>query len=87
MSESTEPALTAYDGRLVFVFAGNFSEAERWRVHNTTLPPHRIKWVRDSRVLRGYRNQRAVIFGSFWQRRDAQDLIDFAKVFEHEWID
>ena len=87
MVDTTEPRITAHDGRIVFVFAGSFSEAERWRVHNSTLPPNRVRYVADGRVLRGYRNQRAVIFGSFWDRRDAQDLIEQVKLFDHEWIE
>jgi len=86
--EETEPSgVPAHDPRIVFVFAGSYSEAERWRTLHTTLPPSRVKWVRDGQVLRGYRNQRAVIFGSFWERRDAADLLELAKIFEHEWVD
>jgi hypothetical protein len=86
--EATQPkGISAHDGRMVFVFAGSFAEAEHWRTNHTTIPPYRMRYVRDSRVLRGYRGQRGVLWGSFWQRRDCRELLDIAKVCEIEWIE
>ena len=86
--ESTEPrGVAAYDGRKVFIFAGGFNEAERWRTLYTELAPTQVRYVRDMRDLRGYRSQRGVIWGSFWDRRDAHDLVEYARFCEIEWID
>jgi len=86
--EATEPkGVPAHDGRLVLIFAGTFNEANRWRSLFTTLSPSQVRYVHDGRDLRGRRNVRGVVWGSFWQRRDAHDLMEYAKIVGIEWID
>lgn len=57
----------------VLVIAGNFQQARLW-ARREKLPASRWKYIANRRAMDGARNRRVVWVGTFFERRDFEEI-------------
>lgn len=78
MTDTSEPRT---DRRTV-VLAGTYQQFRYWCIDNGRNPHDRLlTYASEAYKLRGMRDFDFVIYGTFWARRDAEEIVWMAKTY------
>lgn len=64
--------------RTVIILAGNFKEFQNY-IDSRNQDENRFIYASDQHSIAGLRADRIYIIGSFWDRKDADSLYEYAK--------
>lgn len=64
---------------MIYVIAGNYQEYEYW-LHKNGIGYKRATYVYGPRILRGVRNHNFVLYGTYYEREDIDEILVILEV-------